>query len=386
MDEMKIAERLQGVGEYYFSKKLAEIDRLRAEGRDIISLGIGSPDQPPHPAVIEELHRAALDPRNHGYASYKGLPALLEAIAGWYGRRYGVTLDPLTEVQTLYGSKEGLIFLCQAYINKGDKVLIPNPGYPAYAAAVRLSEGECVTYDLREADGWMPDFEAIERMPELSQVKMMILNYPHMPTGTPPAERLFERFVAFARQHGILLVHDNPYSFVRNDRPQSLLAVPGAREVAVELNSLSKSHNMAGWRIATMVGRRDVLDIVLRYKSNLNNAPFIPLQRAAVVALGLGDEWYAQMNAAYREREPLAVELLQALGCRVAPGQMGLFEWGALPSGAPDCYEFIDRVLYDKNVFVTPGGIFGSGGERYIRVSLCADTVTLEQALERIKV
>lgn len=337
--------------------------------------------------MVEALYRGAQDAHTHGYANYKGERVLLEAIAGWYRTRYGVTLDPDTEVLTLYGSKEGLTYLCQTFVNPGDKVLVPNPGYPAYAAAVKLAGGIVDSYLLTEENGWMPDFEALEKS-DLGGVKMMFLNYPHMPTGTAPAPGLFERFVEFARRHGILLVHDNPYSFIRNDRPQSLMAVPGAREVAIELNSLSKSQNMAGWRVGMMVGRPDILAAVLRCKSNLNNAMFIPMQQAAAVALGLGDEWYTGVNRTYRSREALAVKILETLGCTVRPGQMGLFEWGKLPeealAGGTDCYGFIDRILDEKYVFVTPGGIFGSGGEKYVRVSLCADEATLQRALERL--
>lgn len=382
----KIAHRLEGVGEYYFSKKLAQVDAMRRAGHDIINLGIGSPDLAPHASVVEELHRSALDPRVHGYASYKGLPELLEAITAWYSARYGVTLDPSSEVLTLYGSKEGLIYLCQTYINPGDKVLVPNPGYPAYPAAVALSGGSAVEYTLSEQGGWMPDLEAIEARDDIDSIKMMIINYPHMPTGTAPVAGLFERLVAFAKRHNILLVHDNPYSFIRNDAPQSLVSVPGAKDVAVELNSLSKSHNMAGWRVGMMVGNSEVIANVLRYKSNLNNAMFVPLQRAAIVALGLGDEWYASVNATYRSREAKATEILTTLGCRVQPGQMGLFEWGALPeSVSDDCYQFIDRILLERDIFVTPGGIFGTAGERYIRVSLCASDELLQRTIDRLR-
>ncbi|WP_417153075.1 pyridoxal phosphate-dependent aminotransferase [Rikenella microfusus] len=387
MTQFEVADRLGEVKEYYFSKKLAQVEALRRAGHDVINLGIGSPDLPPHPSVVEALYRGAQDAHTHGYANYKGERVLLEAIAGWYRTRYGVTLDPDTEVLTLYGSKEGLTYLCQTFVNPGDKVLVPNPGYPAYAAAVKLAGGIVDSYLLTEENGWMPDFEALEKS-DLGGVKMMFLNYPHMPTGTAPALGLFERFVEFARRHGILLVHDNPYSFIRNDRPQSLMAVPGAREVAIELNSLSKSQNMAGWRVGMMVGRPDILAAVLRCKSNLNNAMFIPMQQAAAVALGLGDEWYAGVNRTYRSREALAVKILETLGCTVRPGQMGLFEWGKLPeealAGGTDCYGFIDRILDEKYVFVTPGGIFGSGGEKYVRVSLCADEATLQRALERL--
>lgn len=387
MTQIEVADRLGEVKEYYFSKKLAQVDAMRRAGHDVISLGIGSPDLPPHPSVVEALYKGAQDAHTHGYANYKGERVLLDAIAAWYGERYGVELDPETEILTLYGSKEGLAYLCQTFINPGDKVLVPNPGYPAYAAAVNLAGGIADSYLLTEESGWMPDFDALEKS-DLTGVKMIFLNYPHMPTGTAPAPGLFERFVDFARRYNILLVHDNPYSFIRNDAPQSLLAVPGAREVAVELNSLSKSQNMAGWRVGMMVGRPDILATVLRYKSNLNNAMFIPMQQAAAVALGLGDDWYDSVNRTYRSREALAVKILETLGCSVRPGQMGLFEWGRLPesvlASGVDCYGFIDRILDEKHVFITPGGIFGSGGDKYVRVSLCADETTLQRALERL--
>ena len=382
--KLELANRLGSVGEYYFSRKLAEVEELRKQGRDIISLGVGSPDMPPAPEVIEALHQAAMNPGTHGYANYKGTPELLQAIADWYARKYNVTLDHSTEVLTLYGSKEGLIFLCEAFINPGDKVLVPDPGYPAYPAAVRLAGGEPVSYLLTQQNGWMPDFEALGRS-DMSGVKMMILNYPHMPTGTLPAAGTFEKFVDFARRHDILLVHDNPYSFIRNEQPRSLLEVPGAKEVAVELNSLSKSHNMAGWRVGMMVGNPEILAGIMRYKSNLNNAMFIPTQHAAAVALGLPDQWYETVNRTYRDREGLAYRILDELGCSYEPGQAGLFAWGRLPEGENDCYEFIDKILYDKNIFITPGAIFGQGGKRYIRVSLCANEQTLYEALKRLK-
>lgn len=387
MTHIQVADRLGEVKEYYFSKKLAQVEAMRRAGHDVINLGIGSPDLPPHPSVVEALYKGAQNVHTHGYANYKGERVLLEAVADWYGRRYGVTLNPESEILTLYGSKEGLTYLCQAYINPGDKVLVPNPGYPAYAAAVRLAGGIVDNYLLTEENSWIPDFDALEKS-DLKGVKMMFLNYPHMPTGTAPQEGLFERFVEFAQKHNILLVHDNPYSFIRNDAPRSLMAVPGAREVAVELNSLSKSQNMAGWRVGVMVGRPDILATILRYKSNLNNAMFIPMQQAAAVALGLGDEWYDSVNRTYRSREALAVKILETLGCGVRPGQMGLFEWGRLPqsglANGMDCYGFIDGILDQKHVFITPGGIFGSGGEKYVRVSLCADEATLQRALERL--
>lgn len=382
---MEIAKRLSGVGEYYFSKKLAEVENLRRQGKDIISLGIGSPDLPPSAKVVEALHSECMKPTTHGYANYKGTQELLEATAEWYARKYGVVLDPATEILTLYGSKEGIIFLCQAFISEGDKVLVPNPGYPAYSAAVKLSQGVSMEYTLTEQNGWMPDFETLEKS-DLSGVKMMLLNYPHMPTGTLPTKEVFEKFVDFARRHNILLVHDNPYSFIRNSEPLSLLSIDGAKEVAVELNSLSKSHNMAGWRVGFMLGRADVLATVLRYKSNLNNAMFVPLQHAAATALALGDEWYEELNRTYFNRQSIAYQILDTLGCVYDKGQVGLFAWGRLPDNVQDdCYTFIDKILLEKGVFITPGGIFGSAGERYIRISLCANEQTLTKALDRLK-
>ncbi len=380
--EIELADRLQGVSEYYFSKKLAEIEQLRREGHDIISLGIGSPDLPPHKTVVEALFESASTSSSHGYANYKGTAELLETVAQWYRARYGVELDATSEILTLYGSKEGLIFLCNAYINKGDKVLVPNPGYPAYSAAVRMVEGETVYYELSADNGWMP---RIEELPTKG-VKMMMLNYPHMPTGASATREFFERIVAWASEHNILLIHDNPYSFIRNDEPLSLLSIEGAKSVAVELNSLSKSHNMAGWRVGFMVGNAKVLGDVLRYKSNLNNSMFIAQQHASAVALGLGDEWYIEQNALYREREKLGERIFDMLDCRYESGQVGLFLWAELPEGFEgDCYEFCDRILYEKDIFVTPGGIFGSAAVRYVRLSLCASVATLERVIARLE-
>ena len=340
--EMKLARRLGGVGEYYFSKKLREIDRMRASGRQIINLGIGSPDRPPHPDVIGTLAK----PGNHGYQPYKGAAVLREAFALWYKERYGVALDPEGEILPLIGSKEGVMHVCMTYLDEGDRVLVPNPGYPTYRSAVTIAGGVCVDYVLREDGGWMPDF---------------------------------------ARRHGILLLHDNPYSFLRNDRPESLLATPGATEVALELNSLSKSHCMAGWRIGMIGGARERIDEIIRFKSNMDSGMFYPLQAAAAKALSLGDDWYRELNALYRRREAKAYEILDAVGCTYDPVQAGLFVWGRLPEGAGDCYEFSDRVLNGCGVFLTPGGIFGSEGDRYIRISLCATEEVLQRAADQIK-
>ena len=337
--QIALAGRLSGVGEYYFSKKLREIDQMRAAGQDIISLGVGGPDQPPHPKVIARLAAESAKPGTHAYQPYKGTAILREAFARWYNRFYGVTLDPVTEVLPLIGSKEGIMHVCMTYLNPGDKVLIPNPGYPTYRSAATISGGVCVDYLLREQNGWMPDFAEIE-CGGLDGVKIMIVNFPHMPTGAAPREGLFRDLVAFARKHNILLLHDNPYSFIRNEHPESLLATDGAKEVALELNSLSKSHSMAGWRIGMLAGAPERIDEVIRFKSNMDSGMFYPMQAAAAEALDLDEEWYRSLNAVYREREVKGFELLDLIGCSYAKPQSGLFVWGRLPEGAGDCYEF----------------------------------------------
>lgn len=377
---MELANRLSGVGEYYFSKKLAQLENLKNQGHDIINLGIGSPDMPPSPAVIGAMSGAIAKPTGHGYANYKGVKPFLTAVAAWYKRYYGVDIDGEREVLSLYGSKEGLIYLCQAYINEGDRVLVPNPGYPAYAASVKLSGGVCVPYELNEENGYVPDFDNLDPM----GVKVMFLNYPHMPTGAQVTASVFEKYVAFARAHGILLVHDNPYSFIRNSKPLSIFTVSGAFDVAIELNSLSKSHNMAGWRVGMMIGREDILSGVLRYKSNLNNSMLEAMQIAAAAALSLGDDWYKSLNEVYAAREKVALKIMDVLGVTCRAHQAGLFLWGRMPENASDCYEFIDGVLQNHDIFITPGSIFGSAGDRYVRISLCADEATLTKALNRL--
>lgn len=381
--KMQVADRLSGVGEYYFSKKLREIDQMRAAGKDIISLGVGGPDQPPHPKVIARLAAEAAKPNTHAYQPYKGTAILRNAFARWYGRFYGVTLDPESEILPLIGSKEGIMHVCMTYLNPGDKVLIPNPGYPTYRSAATIAGGVCVDYLLREANGWMPDFDEIERQ-GLDGVKIMIVNFPHMPTGAAPREGLFRDLVAFARRNGILLLHDNPYSFIRNEHPESLLATVGAKDVALELNSLSKSHSMAGWRIGMLAGAKERIDEVIRFKSNMDSGMFYPMQAAAAEALDLDEEWYRDLNRIYREREVIGFELLDLMGCSYAKPQSGLFVWGRLPKGAGDCFEFSDKLLYGCGVFITPGGIFGSEGNNYIRISLCSPVEVLLRAKERI--
>ncbi len=378
------SQRLGGISEYFFSRKLREIDGMRAAGKEIINLGIGGPDLPPHPDIVAELASEAARPDTHSYQPNKGTPMLREAFARWYRERYGVELDPAAEILPLMGSKEGLMHICMTYLNPGDRVLIPNPGYPTYRSAATLAGGVCTDYRLTEAGGWMPDFEAIEKA-GLDGVKMMMVNYPHMPTGALPTRELFEKIVSFATKHNLLVVHDNPYSFIRNENPMSLLSVPGAKAVALELNSLSKSHNMAGWRIGMVAGAKQRIDDVLRFRSNMDSGMFRPLQSAAVAALGLGREWYAELNRTYFGRQDRAYAIMDVLGCTYSKDQAGLFVWGRLPEGSDDCYAYSDRILYDCGVFITPGGIFGSEGERYLRISLCAPEAVFDKALAKIE-
>ena len=382
---MKIASRLAHTGEYYFSRKLRELAALNAAGANIISLGIGSPDLPPHPSVTAALAATAALPTAHGYQGYQGTPALRGAMAAFYQRYYGVALDPATEILPLLGSKEGLMHIGMTFLEAGDAVLIPNPGYPTYRAVAEICGAEVREYALTAATGWLPDLEALAAT-DLSLVKLMLVNFPHMPTGTAADLPFLTRLVAFARQHDILLVHDNPYGFILNETPPvSLLAVPGAREVAIELNSLSKSHNMAGWRVGLLAGRADIIADVLRFKSNMDSGMFLPVQQAAVAALALGPEWFEELNATYRARRELVLTLLRALGCEPAPGQTGLFIWAAVPAGFADGYALSDAVLAEARVFITPGGIFGSNGLGYVRASLCQPESLLHQALARVQ-
>ena len=378
------ASRLAQTQEYYFSKKLREIDELNQAGKRIINLGIGSPDLPPPPAVTAALSADAELPTAHGYQSYKGVPALREAMSAWYERAYGVTLDPNTEILPLLGSKEGIMHVSMTFLEAGDEVLLPNPGYPTYRAAAQLTGATLRDYDLTAATGWLPDLDALAAS-DLSRVKLMWVNYPHMPTGTRANPAFLTRLVDFARAHDILLVHDNPYSFILNDQPASLLAVPGARDVVLELNSLSKSHNMAGWRVGLLAGRADLLQDVLRFKSNMDSGMFRPVQRAAVAALALGAEWFAELNARYAARRERVYQILDALNCAYDRAQVGLFVWAAVPPAYPDGYALSDAVLYQTGVFITPGGIFGSNGNGYVRLSLCQPVDVLDEALERVR-
>ena len=375
-----LSSRLDGVGEYYFSKKLREIDSLRKEGKTIISLGIGSPDMAPHPSVIERLATESAKPNAHGYQSYKGAQELRQAFSGWYGRKFGVELNPDSEIMPLIGSKEGIMHIAMTYLNSGDKVLVPNPGYPTYTSAVTLAGGVPTPYNLTAESGWLPELENID----IQGVKLMIINYPHMPTGAVATLADLEKIVDFCRENSILLLNDNPYGFIRNSQPISLLQVVGAKDIAMELNSLSKSHNMAGWRIGMLAASEQRITEILRFKSNMDSGMYLPLQLAAATALGLGDEWYHAQNEEYYRREKIGKAIFDVLGLEYAENQAGLFLWGRLPEGE-NCYDFCDRLLYDKGIFLTPGGIFGSEGECYMRLSLCAPQSVLETVLNLLK-
>src|ERR1700722_12795225 len=383
---MKTAKRLDGIGEYYFSQKLREIDELNRQGKNVINLGIGSPDLPPHPDVIRVLQEESAKPNVHAYQSYKGSPVLRNAIASWYRQWYGVELNPDTEILPLIGSKEGIMHICMTYLDEGDGALVPNPGYPTYRSAVKLAGGTCVDYSLTAESGWYPDFEELERLVVgHGRIKLMWVNYPHMPTGKLPDRGLFEQLVAFGKKHGILICHDNPYSFILNETPMSLLAVPGAKETVIELNSLSKSQNMAGWRVGTLVGAKERVDEALRFKSNMDSGMFLPVQLAAAKALSLGKDWYDSVNAVYRDRRGKVFELLELLGCAFSRDQVGMFVWAKIPAAYADGYALSDRVLQDAGVFITPGGIFGPAGEGYVRVSLCSTTARLQESIDRIQ-
>lgn len=381
---MEVAKRLQGVGEYYFSQKLREIDELNRQGKNIVNLGIGSPDLPPHPDVVKVLFEEAQKPNVHGYQNYKGSPVLRKAFADWYLQWYGVQLNADTEILPLIGSKEGIMHICMTYLNEGDAVLVPNPGYPTYRSNVTIAGGVCIDYDLREENNYQPDFEAIEAT-DLSKVKLFFVNYPQMPTGQQPDRQVFEKLIAFARKHNILIVHDNPYSFILNDEPTSLLSIEGAKEVVIELNSLSKSHNMAGWRVGVLCGAAERINEVLRFKSNMDSGMFLPLQLAAAKALTLGKDWHDEVNAIYRKRRLKVFELLDLLGASYSKNQVGMFVWARIPAGYKDGYEIADDVLYKANVFITPGGIFGSAGTQYIRISLCGSVERFDEAINRVR-
>ena len=383
----KPADRLSCVQEYYFSRKLKEVAKLNAEGQDIISLAIGSPDMPPSERTIDVLCEEARKANAHGYQPTIGTPELRKAMAAFYQRWYGVTLDPQTEIQPLIGSKEGILHATLAFVNPGDTVLVPNPGYPTYTSLSRLLGAEVVSYDLTEANGWQPDFEQLEQM-DLSHVKLMWTNYPHMPTGAPARRETYECLVAFAQRHGIVIVNDNPYSFILNEGEHlSILQVPGAKDCCIEFNSLSKSHNMPGWRVAMLCSNAQFIQWILKVKTNVENGTFRAIQLAAADALtNTSEEWHREMNIrTYARRRAIAEDIMKALGCIFDPTQTGMFLWGRIPEDIANVEDLTERVLHKARVFITPGFIFGSNGNRYIRISLCAKEEQMQEALKRVR-
>lgn len=385
MNPISPAQRLASVSEYYFSRKLKEVAQLNAQGMDIISLAIGSPDQPPSDATIETLCREARCPDAHGYQPTCGIPQLREAMAQFYARWYGVSLNPLTEIQPLIGSKEGILHVTLALVNPGERVLVPNPGYPTYTSLSRLLGCEVCYYDLLPEHGWQPDFEALERM-DLTGVKLLWCNYPHMPTGAAARRKTYEQLVDFGRRHGIVIVNDNPYSFILGQERLSILQVEGARDVCIEFNSLSKSHNMPGWRVGMIATNAQFIQWILRVKSNIDSGTFRPLQLAAATALENSDEWHTAANVdVYARRRHIAEEIMRALGCTFDPSQVGMFLWGRIPDCYADVEVLTERILHEARVFLTPGFIFGSNGQRYVRISLCASETRMAEALQRIQ-
>ena len=382
--KIKPADRLASVSEYYFSKKLKEVAQMNAEGKDVISLGIGSPDMPPSEATIQTLCREAQNPDGHGYMPYVGIPELRRSFAAWYKKWYGVELNPNTEIQPLIGSKEGILHVTLAFVNPGEQVLVPNPGYPTYTSLSKILGAEVINYNLKEENGWMPDFNELEKM-DMSRVKLMWTNYPNMPTGANASVELYEKLVAFGRKHGIIICNDNPYSFILNEHPLSILSIPGAKEICIEMNSMSKAHNMPGWRMAMLASNAQFVQWILKVKSNIDSGQFKPMQYAAVEALSAKKEWYDNMNRVYRSRRDLAGQIMRTLGCEYDENQVGMFLWGRIPDSAESGEAIANKVLYEANVFLTPGFIFGSRGERYIRISLCCKNETLEEALKRIE-
>lgn len=379
------AERLASVSEYYFSRKGKEVARMNAEGMDIISLAIGSPDMPPSARTVETLCEQARRPDVHGYQPTTGIPELRQAMSDFYRRWYGVELNPATEIQPLIGSKEGILHVTLAFVNPGDRVLVPNPGYPTYTSLNRILGSEIVPYDLTPGNGWQPDFEALEQM-DLRDVKIMWTNYPNMPTGARARRETYERLVDFARRHHIVVVNDNPYSFILNHDRLSLLQVPGAKECCIEFNSMSKSHNMPGWRVGMLATNAEFVKWILKIKSNIDSGTFRALQLAAAEAFRNDDEWHEQANiTTYARRRALAEQILTALGCSFDPDQVGMFLWGRIPDSYADVEELTERVLHEARVFITPGFIFGTNGKRYVRLSLCAKDEKLAEALARIR-
>jgi aspartate/methionine/tyrosine aminotransferase len=378
------AQRLESVKEYYFSKKLREVAALIKAGNPILNMGIGSPDLPPDPSVLDAMQQSLSDSKAHMYQSYQGLPELREAIASFYQSHYDVTLNPTNEILPLMGSKEGIMHISMAFLDKGDQVLIPNPGYPTYSSVTQLLEAEAVFYDLKEANNWQPDFEALDQM-DTSRIKIMWLNYPHMPTGAQVDTNTFKRLIAWAKKSNVLLINDNPYSFILNDSPQSLMSQPGAMEVAMELNSLSKAFNLAGWRVGMLSGNSENINAVLKVKSNMDSGMFYGIQKGAIAALQLETSWFTELNKVYAERREAMIELATLMGSTFDPKSVGMFLWAKLNDPTIKSEEFIDTILKEHHIFITPGTIFGSQGEGYIRFSLCVKVEQIQTAINRLK-
>ena len=380
---VKPADRTGNVQEYYFSQKLAQIDKMRRDGSDVINLGIGSPDQPPSESTVSALIAEAKKSTSHGYQSYSGIPSLRKAFSDWYKKYFYVNLNPDNEILLLMGSKEGIMHISMAFVNPGDEVLVPDPGYPTYSSVTNLVGGIVRRYDLSEENGWLPDLKSLE-LSDLSKVKLMWVNYPNMPTGVKASVDIFEKLVAFSRKYGILLVNDNPYSFILNKEYISILSVEGAKDTALELNSLSKSHNMAGWRIGMVAGQSDYIKTVLKVKSNMDSGMFLAMQMAAIEALNNPDSWYDSVNSVYIRRRKIVEQIMDLLKCSYDKSQIGLFVWGKIPENIPDCESYVEKILMKSLVFITPGFIFGKNGERFIRISLCATEEKLNEAKNRI--
>lgn len=375
------AKRLESVQEYYFSRKLKEVRQLIQDGKPIINMGIGSPDLAPHFSVIEAIQKSLLDDKAHEYQSYQGLPELREGFANFYKTNFNVDLDFNSEILTLMGSKEGIMHISLAFLNEGDQVLIPNPGYPTYASVTELVQAKAIYYDLQEDTNWQPDFEKLEAL-DLTKVKLMWVSYPHMPTGTNGTLELYQKLINFGREHNILIVNDNPYSFILNDNPLSILQIEGAKEIALELNSLSKTFNMAGWRVGMVFGNSIFLEAILKVKSNMDSGMFYGIQKGAISALKLGNDWFESQNVIYSKRRNLIFQLAEKMNCTFDRNSVGLFVWAKLPIGIQS-EEFIDKLLFEKHIFLTPGTIFGSNGEGYIRFSLCVKEEEICEAIER---
>ena len=381
---MMTATRLESVKEYYFSKKLREVAGLIKAGKPVLNMGIGSPDLPPHPSIVAALESSISHPKAHMYQSYQGLPELRAAMANFYQTKYSVSLSAANEFLPLMGSKEGIMHISMAFLNKGDAVLIPNPGYPTYSAVTQLLEATPLFYDLKAENNWQPDFDTLEAL-DTSKIKLMWLNYPHMPTGAKAQKGIYQRLIQWAKSNEILLVNDNPYSFILNDDPQSLLAVDGAKEVALELNSLSKTFNMAGWRVGLLAGNEKNIASVLKVKSNMDSGMFYGIQQGAIAALNVPEQWYSQLNATYKKRRRLIEELATAMETTFDAESVGMFVWAKMDDTRLSAEDYIDKVLYEKDIFITPGTIFGSQGEGYIRFSLCVTEDQIQTAINRIK-